>query len=267
MGGKEVSFSGKAPRLSHRRWQPPSQARLAVTTSFNDTSQDLSGKQTAFSPRQKQLKLPASRQKGPSCGCRALREVRPGAAPVGLPRRGRHSRVRGREEDRPPPVPETGRHTQEHGGRREKTRAPRTAAAGPSASGVPPRTARRLPSSGRPPGKRRAAPSASPGGETRARLPSSLDRPCRAKPRRGQPLRSPSPSLFSPLSPLPPAGGRGRRSGPGGEGAAGAGSAGSASFAAARPRGCAVRAPPHLLDGRHRVPALGHPGGEVGGSR
>lgn len=135
---------------------------------------------------------------------------------------------------------------------------------------MPPRTARRLPSSGRSLGKRRAAPSAPPGGETRARLPSFPDCPCRAEPPprgRGQALRRPSPSFFSPLSPLPLAGGRGRRSGPGGEGAAGAGSAGSALFAAARPRGCAARAPSHLLDGRHRVPALGHPGGEVGGSR
>lgn len=52
-----------------------------------------------------------------------------------------------------------------------------------------------------------------------------------------------------------------------GEGAAGA-SAGSALFSAARPESAVRPAPParaHLLDGRHRVPALGHPGGEVGG--
>lgn len=65
-----------------------------------------------------------------------------------------------------------------------------------------------------------------------------------------------------------------------GEGAAGA-SAGSALFSAAAAAssqaggGCAARSPPrrasppgaHLFDGRHRVPALGHPGGEVGGGR
>lgn len=68
-----------------------------------------------------------------------------------------------------------------------------------------------------------------------------------------------------------------------GEGAAGA-SAGSALLSAATAAaaagsqaggGCAARSPPrrasppgaHLLDGRHRVPALGHPGGEVGGGR
>lgn len=135
MGGKGVSFSGKAPRLSHRRWQPPSQAGLAVTVSFNDTSQDLSGKQIAFSPRQKQLRLPASRQKGPSRGRRALREVRPGAAHArrgqALPRGSRgatsaggHSRLRGREEDRPPPV-QAGTHKSTGEGRRRPERPAR----------------------------------------------------------------------------------------------------------------------------------------------
>lgn len=91
---------------------------------------------------------------------------------------------------------------------------------------------------------------------------------------RGLGERRPGPSPAPFLSPLHSgephflrAAAEGAARGRAGEGAAGA-SAGSALFSAARPERAARPATParaHLLDGRHRVPALGHPGGEVGG--
>lgn len=114
----------------------------------------------------------------------------------------------------------------------------------------------------RAPGGARSDGSGSPSWGRREREPRGL----------GERGPGPSPAPFlSPLHSGEPhflrAAVEGAARGRAGEGAAGA-SAGSALFSAARPERAARPAPParaHLLDGRHRVPALGHPGGEVGG--